>query len=127
MLPRLQRLVPAVRGAAAVVAGVEIQVLVGGDEGVRTGAVTLLQGRVQALVPPHANLAKVIRKLVRHGVEGVLRVARKGVGVWGERFKRQHRQHPQSPNAEDGQRVPHGPGVLGARTGSSCTVGALLP
>lgn len=77
----LRRLVPAVRGAAGVVAGVEIQVLVGGDEGVGAGAVARLQGRVQAVVPVHANLTQMIRKLVRHGVEGGLRVARKG--DWG--------------------------------------------
>lgn len=61
------------RGAAGVVAGVEVQVLVGGDEGVGAGAVALLQGRVQALVPAHANPAQMIRKLVREDVEGALR------------------------------------------------------
>lgn len=78
MVSPLQRLVPAVRGAAGAVAGVEVQVLVGGDERVGAGAVALLQGRVQAVVPDHANLAQMIRKLVREDVEGVRQLVHRG-------------------------------------------------
>lgn len=46
----------AVRRAAWVVAGMEIEVVIGGDEVVWAGDVALLQGGVQPVISVHATL-----------------------------------------------------------------------
>lgn len=61
------------RRAAWVVAGMEVEVVIGGDEVVWAGDVALLQGGVEPVISVHAMLCQGIRKCMRGDVEGGLR------------------------------------------------------
>lgn len=147
------------RRAAWVVAGMEVEVVVGGDEVVWAGDVALLQGGVEPVISVHATPCQGIRKRVRGDVEGGLREreegrkmllnASSGSTCHAQKFgcnddgtssapgrllpgdgaeAKTLRCCPQNPRLSLGQGrggpLPH-PTPL--PTGTSCTVGALLP
>lgn len=145
-----------VRRAAWVVAGMEVEVVVGGDEVVWAGDVALLQGGVEPVVSVHATLCQGIRKRVRGDVEGGLREREKGRKMLlnansgstchaqkfgcnndctssapggllpGDGAEAQTlRRCPQNPWMSQGGGPLPNPTPL--PTGTSCTVGALLP
>lgn len=61
-----------VRWPAGVVAGVEVEGVIGGDEVVWAGDVALLQVGVEPVVSVHAALRQSVRKRVRGDVQGGL-------------------------------------------------------